>query len=253
MTPAPGLGVGHVLQGDFRDALGVDLSGVHVGAIGQGGQDARSSGRRRRPSTSAEGSRSAYPSCCASCRASAKLMCSRIILVRIKLVVPFKIPAISPTSLAARHWLMGRMMGTPPPTLASKRKFKLFSLAMASSSAPFSATSSLLEVTTLLPCSRQAFTYWKAGSSPPHDLHHHGDLRVVEDHVKVLGEQVAVGQAGEFPQVQDMLDLDLHIRPAGDAPLVGHQHFQHAGAHYAVAQHRNIGHSLPFLSLWLSP
>ena len=83
-------------------------------------------------------------------------MCSRIILVRIKLVVPFKMPAISVISLAARHWLMGRMMGMPPPTLASKRKFKLFFWASAKSSAPFWATSSLLEVTTLLPCSKQA-------------------------------------------------------------------------------------------------
>ena len=92
---------------------------------------------------------------------------SRIILVRIKFVVPLRIPAISSTSLAARHWLIGRIMGMPPPTLASKRKLRFFFWAMLSSSAPFAATSSLLEVTTLFPFSRHAFTKSNAGCSPP--------------------------------------------------------------------------------------
>ena len=62
-------------------------------------------------------------------------------------------------SFAARHWQMGRSIGMPPPTLASKRKFTPFFRARVVSSRPFSATSSLLDVTTFLPASRQRRTY----------------------------------------------------------------------------------------------
>lgn len=62
-------------------------------------------------------------------------------------------------SFAARHWHSGRSMGMPPPTLASNMKFTPIFLASAVSSSPFSATSSLLEVTTLLPADRQRLTY----------------------------------------------------------------------------------------------
>ena len=62
-------------------------------------------------------------------------------------------------SFAARHWQIGRRMGMPPPTLASKRKFTPFFRARAVSSRPFSATSSLLEVTTFFPASRQRRSY----------------------------------------------------------------------------------------------
>ena len=88
-------------------------------------------------------------------------------MVKMKFVVPFKIPAISMTSLAARHWLIGRMIGMPPPTLASKRKFTFFSCATFKSSAPFVATNSLLDVTTLLPASMQRIEYSNAGCKPP--------------------------------------------------------------------------------------
>ena len=47
-----------------------------------------------------------------------------ITLDDVKLVVPLRMPAISYTSLAARHWSMGRRIGMPPPTLASKDVYK---------------------------------------------------------------------------------------------------------------------------------
>ena len=83
--------------------------------------------------------------------------------VRIKFVVPLRMPANSFISFAARHWLIGLIIGIPPPTDASKRKFTLCSAAYPSSSQPFAATSSLFEVTTLLPALRQAETNSYAG------------------------------------------------------------------------------------------
>ena len=75
-----------------------------------------------------------------------------------KFVVPLTMPAISLMTLAAMHWCMGVMMGVPPPTLASNRKHTPLRRAMASSSAPWVATSSLLEVTTWRPLSSADFT-----------------------------------------------------------------------------------------------
>ena len=80
-----------------------------------------------------------------------------------KFVVPLRIPAISSILFAARHWLIGLMMGIPPPTLASNKKFTFLSFAIFKSSSPFAATSSLLEVTTLLPAERQDETNSYAG------------------------------------------------------------------------------------------
>ena len=57
---------------------------------------------------------------------------------------------------------MGRSTGIPPPTLASNRKFALFCAAIFKSSAPFAATSSLFEVTTLFPFSISFLTKSKA-------------------------------------------------------------------------------------------
>ena len=51
-----------------------------------------------------------------------------------KLVVPLSIPAISSISFAARHCEIGLIIGIPPPTEASKRKFTLFSSAIVRSS-----------------------------------------------------------------------------------------------------------------------
>ena len=61
------------------------------------------------------------------------MFCS-IIIVSIKFVVPFKMQAISSISFAARHCEMGRIIGIPPPTDASNRKFTLFSSARVKSS-----------------------------------------------------------------------------------------------------------------------
>ncbi len=84
-----------------------------------------------------------------------------------KFVVPFKIPAISSMRLAERHWWSGLMIGIPPPTLASKKKFTPFSCAIFRSSAPFFATSSLFDVTTLLPARSEDFTKSYDGFIPP--------------------------------------------------------------------------------------
>ena len=51
-----------------------------------------------------------------------------------------------------------RMIGIPPPTLASNIKLTFFSFASAISSAPFAATNALFEVVTCFPTSNIAFT-----------------------------------------------------------------------------------------------
>jgi len=76
-------------------------------------------------------------------------------------------PEISVISFAARHCAIGLKTGMPPPTLASNKKLTLLFLAIFKSSAPFAATSSLFEVTTLLPLSRHCFTKSYAGLIPP--------------------------------------------------------------------------------------
>ncbi len=74
---------------------------------------------------------------------------------------------ISSITSAVIEEFSARMIGIPPPTLASKRKLMFLSLAMDRSSAPCFATSALLDVATLLPASRQRFTKVYAGSMPP--------------------------------------------------------------------------------------
>ena len=111
------------------------------------------------PSTSAEGSIvSAYPSPCATFSASSKLMPSCSMRVSMKLVVPLTMPQTLSITFAARHWCSGVISGVPPPTEASKRKQTFFFTARASSSAPWVATSSLLEVQTFLPASSADLT-----------------------------------------------------------------------------------------------
>ena len=94
-------------------------------------------------------------------------MLSEIIFVRIKFVVPFKIPFTERISFAARQTVRGRIIGIPPPTLASNMKFTFFSFAISRSSRPFSATSSLFEVTTCFPAERHFETKSNAGVVPP--------------------------------------------------------------------------------------
>ena len=86
------------------------------------------------------------------------------------------------------------------------------------------------------------------GLQAAHDLHHNLHLGVVYNLVEILGKDAAVGQAGELPQIQDMLDVDLFLGALGDAVLVGDEHLHHTGPHHAVAHYRNLRHHSPFLS-----
>ena len=87
--------------------------------------------------------------------------------MRIKLVVPLRIPAKRTISSAAMPVNSVRITGIPPQTDAPKRKHTLFFSAAANSSSAFSATSCLLEVTTLLPAFMHFMQNVKAGSVPP--------------------------------------------------------------------------------------
>ena len=78
-----------------------------------------------------------------------------------------RIPSTAVISLGARSLTIGRIIGTPPPTLASKRYRTPCAAAICNSSAPKIATTSLLEVTTCLPASNNALVYSYAGWEPP--------------------------------------------------------------------------------------
>ena len=61
--------------------------------------------------------------------------------MRIKFVVPFKIPFTERISFAARQTVRGRIIGIPPPTLASNMKFTFFSPAVIRDSSQLSKVS----------------------------------------------------------------------------------------------------------------
>ena len=73
--------------------------------------------------------------------------------MRMKLLVPLRMPSSDSIWLADRHWLMLAMIGMPPATEASKAIDRPSSRARSNSSGPCSASSALLAVTTSLPLS----------------------------------------------------------------------------------------------------
>ena len=73
-----------------------------------------------KPSTSAVGSASAYPSSWASASVSAKPAPAESILSRMKLVVPLTMPITEVISSPTRDSRSGRMIGIAPATAASK-------------------------------------------------------------------------------------------------------------------------------------
>ncbi len=74
-----------------------------------------------RPSTSSDGSASAYPSRCASASASSNVIPVRAISVRMKLVVPLTIPWTRSILAPASDSWSTRITGTTPATAPSKR------------------------------------------------------------------------------------------------------------------------------------
>mmetsp|Transcript_33918 Transcript_33918/g.72422 ORF Transcript_33918/g.72422 Transcript_33918/m.72422 type:complete len:304 (-) Transcript_33918:276-1187(-) len=98
------------------------------------------------PSTSRSGGVSAYPSACASASTSSKPRPVSFIVLRMKLHVPLRIPAIYETRLAAQPSRSVRMHGMPPPTAASQPMLAPFASAAVASSRPWSASSALFAV-----------------------------------------------------------------------------------------------------------
>src|SRR4051812_47883386 len=84
-----------------------------------------------------------------------------------KFVVPLTIPWMRSTCAAASVSWSTRMTGTTPATAPSKRSWTACSRAVAHSSSPCEASSSLLADTTCLPCCIAVSTYSRAGSIPP--------------------------------------------------------------------------------------
>src|SRR3954453_14505440 len=84
-----------------------------------------------------------------------------------KFVVPLTIPWMRSTCAAARVSCSTRMTGTTPATAPSKRSWTPCSRAVAQSSSPCEASSSLLAETTCLPARMAVRTYSRAGSRPP--------------------------------------------------------------------------------------
>ena len=80
-------------------------------------------------------------------------------------------------------------------------------------------------------------------------LHHHGYLRVLLDHRKVLHKGTAIGRLVKVPHVQDVLDLYLVPYTAGDGIFILTQHLSHSGPHGAVAQDRYFYHVVHLVHL----
>ena len=73
----------------------------------------------------------------------------------------------------------------------------------------------------------------KAGAAD--GLHHHPDLRVFQNGIEVLDEEVCRRMSGEILGVKDVLDLHRLTGPAGNTGGVAAQHLVHAAAHRAKA------------------
>ena len=73
----------------------------------------------------------------------------------------------------------------------------------------------------------------KAGAAD--GLHHHPDLRVFQNGIEVLDEEVCRRMGGEILGVKDVLDLHRLTGPAGNTGGVAAQHLVHAAAHRAKA------------------
>ena len=119
------------------------------------------------PSTSNVGSVSAYPRAWASAKTSAKSLPWSRISVRIKLPVPFIIPASHSIRLPLSPSLNTLIMGMPPATAASKAIMTPAVLALLKISLPCSAIKALLAVTTCFPFSIACNTRSLAKVSPP--------------------------------------------------------------------------------------
>ena len=119
------------------------------------------------PSTSLAGSASAKPWRCASFRTSAYARPVSSISVRMKLQVPFRIPATETTRSPAKLSRSARRIGIPPATAASMPRPTALARARAWSAAPSFARRSLFAVTTLFPAPSAARMSAFAGSSPP--------------------------------------------------------------------------------------
>ena len=64
-------------------------------------------------------------------------------------------------------------------------------------------------------------------------LYHDADLRVFQDGVKVLNEQMGSRMIGEILGVQNVLDLHRLACPAGDTGCIAAEHLVHAAANRA--------------------
>ena len=73
----------------------------------------------------------------------------------------------------------------------------------------------------------------KAGAAD--GLHHHPDLRVFQNGIEVLDEEVCCRMSGEILGVKDVLDLHRLTGPAGNTGGIAAQHLVHAAAHRAKA------------------
>ena len=92
---------------------------------------------------------------------------------------------------------------------------------------------------------------WVSKTGAADGLHYHPDLRVLQDGVDALDEQVCSRVTRKILRVQDILDLHRLPGAARHARSVAAQHLVHAAAHRAKAQNCNFSHNvfpLPFLT-----
>ena len=136
---------------------------------------------------------------------------------------------ISSILSAVREEFNARIIGIPPPTLASNRKLSSLSRAMDKSSAPCFATSALLDVTTLLPASRHLFTNVYGRLNASHYFHYNADLRIVNNNVYVMYYLFLNRIAGEISEIKNIFYIDLVPRTLIDNVTICIYYLDYAG------------------------
>ena len=100
-------------------------------------------------------------------------------MVRDKISGTIQDRKISITSLAARHWLIGWIIGIPPPTLASNRKFTFFSWAILKKLRALGGDQLLIGGHHAFSRFQQSLYIIVGRVKPSHDLRYDPDLRIV--------------------------------------------------------------------------
>ena len=164
------------------------------------------------PSTSAVGSRSAYPRLCASASASVNDAPDSDIRVRMKLVVPFTIPMTRWIRSPASDSRSGRISGTPPATDASNKQVDPGALGRLEQLLAHVRQQLLVGRDNGLARLQRLDDQLPGRLDPTDDLDHDVDVRIADDRCAVVREDA--GRQGDVTLARQVAHRDLgHLQP----------------------------------------